>query len=422
MEIRADLHVHTRFARSTSPRSTLDNYLRAANRKGLDLIASGDCLHPEVRKELSSLAFEDGLFSKDGISIVLECEVEDINGAHHLLFFPDLAKVEEFAETAGRYSRDMSSEGRPAVSLFGNDLAAMALDCEAAIGPAHYFTPYKGLLAIYGGIEQCYREYADKIKFVELGLSADSDMANPMSELRDRVFLTNSDAHSPSERRLGREFNLLSLDGLDYSSLIGAIATTNGGRKGNNYVMANFGLPPQKGRYHLTGCSSCYEKYGWKEAREKRRRCSCGGVIKKGVLDLAAGHHDLAGDELPRRPPYRYILPLTDMIAEVHGLSISSERIGEIYVEILERTGDELSLFTKDNVVDLIGDDHSGIARAVGMLKRREFEAKPGGGGEYGQILFPSCSDGDNTKYNKNEEGCAGDDEREKHLRTLFDF
>ncbi len=54
----------------------------------------------------------------------------------------------------------------------------------------------------------CYGKMPD---FLELGLSADSDMADTIEELENIPFLTNSDAHSPWPHRLGREFNELEI-------------------------------------------------------------------------------------------------------------------------------------------------------------------------------------------------------------------
>jgi len=439
MEIRADLHIHSRFASSTSSASTLDNFTRAARRKGLELIGSGDCLHPSVLGELKGLLFDEGIANKDGIYIVLQCEVEDFNGGHHLLFFPNLSKVEEFAEAASKYSLDILTEGRPTITLFGNEIAEMAMESEALMGPAHYFTPYKGILSLYGGMEPCYREYADRIGFIELGLSADGDMANPISELQGRVFLTNSDAHSPSERRFGREFNHMLLEDMTFPCFAEAITNREGQiSAGANRVKANFGLPPQEGRYHLTGCSGCHERYEWKEARERRMRCHCGGIIKRGVLDLAARHHDLSAEALPPRPPYRYIVPLTDIIAEVFGVSVRSKNAGDIYGKIIELAGDELSLFVDDDAVEAIRNPFPDVARAVEALGRREFEAEPGGGGDYGKIVLlpgrvepPSKGDGkqpgngDNGSGNGNAKGndVKGNGGKEEgRPKTLFDF
>ena len=418
MEVLADLHLHSRFSSSTSSRSTIENLVAAAKRKGLTMIGSGDCLHPEVLKELKELPSHGGLLLKDAIHIVLQCEIEDINRAHHLIFFPSVAAVEDFRKTIEQNSSDMDVEGRPTVNLFGHELAEKVHACGGIIGPAHYFTPYTGALSHYGSLKTCYQDQEPKIGFIELGLSADTPMANPMAELRELNFLSNSDAHSPDTRRVGREINLIELEEMTFANLTNALARDSMSVE-KDAVIGNFGLPPQEGRYHLTGCSGCHEKYTWEDARIIRMRCSCGGIIKTGVKDIAAKHYTLGDDELPVRPPYRYILPLTDVIAEVYGAQPNSNRSMEIYDKILEIVKDELSLFISDEHHGIMKEEFPGIAAAVNNLRANSFEATPGGGGEYGTIkLLP-----DNEKrewiVDSLQENRADEDRNQK---TLFEF
>ena len=397
MEVRADLHLHSRFSSSTSSRLTLDNLTRAARKKGLVMIGSGDCLHPDVLKELKELPSHAGLLLKDGIHIVLQCEVEDINRAHHLIFFPSVAAVEDFRKTIEKNSFDLDMEGRPTVNLFGHELAEKVHACGGIIGPAHYFTPYTGALAHYGSLKTCYQDQEPKIGFIELGLSADTLTANPMGELRELKFLSNSDAHSPDPWRVGREFNLIRLEEMTFANLTNALARDSiSGEK--DAVIGNFGLPPQEGRYHLTGCSGCHEKHVWKDARANRMRCSCGAIIKTGVKDIAAKHYTLKDDEMPTRPPYRYILPLTDVIAEVYGVQPNTNRSKEIYEKILDIVKDELSLFISYEHDRIIKEEFPGIAAAVNNLRANRFEAVPGGGGEYGTIRL--LSDEEKREWN----------------------
>ena len=71
---------------------------------------------------------------------------------------------------------------------------------------------------MYKSFDSIYDCYDKKPDFIELGLSADTNMADTVSEL-DFVFLSNSDAHSPWPHRLGREFNQIEMDDISYSSL-----------------------------------------------------------------------------------------------------------------------------------------------------------------------------------------------------------
>jgi len=419
MEVRADLHLHSRFSSSTSSRPTLDNLIGTSRKKGLALIGSGDCLHPEMLKGLKELPYHDGLLLKDGIHIVLQCEVEDINRAHHLIFFPSVACVNEFRDRIKENSFDLDVEGRPTVNLFGHELAEKVLASGGIIGPAHYYTPYTGALSHYGSLAACYGELEPKIGFIELGLSADTSMANPMGELREVNFLSNSDAHSPDPHRIGREFNLVRLEEMTFANLTNALARVGKEGERRDFIIANFGLPPQEGRYHLTGCSGCHEKYSWEDARALRMKFSCGGTIKTGVKDIAAKHYSLREDEMPVRPPYRYIMPLTDIIAEVYGAKPNSGGSTAIYERILEITKDELSLFTSHEHDSIMKEEFPRIAAAIGNLRANRFEATPGGGGEYGVIrLVP---DGEKRKWKRDSAQEIGTDE-DKNQKTLFEF
>ena len=53
-----------------------------------------------------------------------------------------------------------------------------------------------------------------KISAIELGLSADSQMAGMLSELDGKSFTSNSDAHSLI--KMGREYNVMRLGALNF--------------------------------------------------------------------------------------------------------------------------------------------------------------------------------------------------------------
>ncbi|HHH78201.1 MAG TPA: hypothetical protein ENL18_03195, partial [Thermoplasmatales archaeon] len=85
---------------------------REARRKGIHLLATGDCLHPlwleEIKKEAGGgggggmdggtgkRKAGNGIFDVDGVKFLLSTEVEDKNRVHHLILFPSLYAVEGF--------------------------------------------------------------------------------------------------------------------------------------------------------------------------------------------------------------------------------------------------------------------------------------------------------------------------------------
>lgn len=88
--------------------------------------------------------------------------------------------------------------------------------------PAHAFTPHK---SFYGNctsrLERIFKEKFNKIFAIELGLSADTELADQISELETRTFVTNSDAHSLP--KIAREYNKILVDDISFKELLKAL-------------------------------------------------------------------------------------------------------------------------------------------------------------------------------------------------------
>ena len=63
MKIISDLHIHSKYSRATSPRMDLDNLSLFGAMKGLQLIGTGDALHPKWFKELSDNLVNNNVFT-----------------------------------------------------------------------------------------------------------------------------------------------------------------------------------------------------------------------------------------------------------------------------------------------------------------------------------------------------------------------
>ncbi|WP_218185418.1 endonuclease Q family protein, partial [Calditerricola satsumensis] len=100
--------------------------------------------------------------------------------------------------------------------------------------PAHVFTPHKGL---YGNAAARMDEVleAARVPAVELGLSADAAMADALSELADKTFLSNSDAHSLAN--IGREYQAVRMAAPTFDELLKALRREEG-----RGVAVNYGL------------------------------------------------------------------------------------------------------------------------------------------------------------------------------------
>lgn len=194
---------------------------------------------------------EGGGIAYRGTTIILGTEIEirepGRKECHVLAYMPDVERMTDFSAWMSRYMRN--------VNLSSQRLYAPARELQDEIYgrggiliPAHIFTPHKGL---YGCAAERMADIFDlgRIAAVELGLSADSEMAGYLSELDDFTFLTNSDAHSLG--KLGREYNVMELARPSFAELRLALERKNG-RK----VSANFGLNPRLGKYHRSYCGA----------------------------------------------------------------------------------------------------------------------------------------------------------------------
>src|SRR5690606_11673436 len=123
-------------------------------------------------------------------------------GPFHLLgYLPTLEAMRDWTEwLRGRVANVRLST--PRVRARARELQRELAARGGILVPAHVFTPHRGLLGCSADrLEE--RLDPDGVAAVELGLSADADMAGRLSQLDRYPYLTNSDGHSPGA--IGRE-------------------------------------------------------------------------------------------------------------------------------------------------------------------------------------------------------------------------
>lgn len=387
MIINADLHIHSRFSGATSNKMNIETISFKAPRKGIQIVATGDCLHSGWMREIKNCSVVDeGTFELNRMRFVLSTEVEDKNRVHHLLYFPCFSSAEEFKERIKLKSKNLESDGRPNVDIGGEELAYIAKDLDALIGPAHAFTPWTAMYAYHPSLESCYGDLAGYVSFVELGLSADSDYADKIQELHRLTFLTNSDSHSPHPVRLAREFNRFEVKDATFNEIKKAILRTGG-----NKPLLNVGLPPQEGKYNESACISCFTHYTLEEAIRRRWKCSCGKRIKKGVKDRV---NERATFKEPRhpdhRPPYIHLIPLAEIITKAIGQHTPfTQTVSKRWDELISVFGSEINVLIDVDIDDIARVTAPAITEAIQAFRENKVIIRPGGGGQYGTIELP---------------------------------
>jgi uncharacterized protein (TIGR00375 family) len=388
MLINADLHIHSRYSGATSDKMTIASLSVEAPRKGINVLATGDCLHGAWQAEIKTcIVIDDGTFEMNGTRFILSTEVEDNHRVHHLFYFPSFSAVETFKEKIKPKSKNLETDGRPNVDMNGIELATLAKDVDALIGPAHAFTPWTAMYAYHSSLEDCYGDLASYISFVELGLSADSDYADTIQELHRLTFLTNSDCHSPHPVRLAREFTRFEVSDTTFQEIKKAILRTGG-----NKPVLNVGLPPQEGKYNETACISCFTHFTLDEAIKRRWKCSCGKRIKKGVRDRI---REIATFKEPRhpdhRPPYIYLIPLSEIITKALGQHTPfTQSVTKRWDELIAAFGSEIAVLLDADIHEVAKVTIPAIVDAVQAFRDHKVIIIPGGGGKYGTIELPT--------------------------------
>jgi uncharacterized protein (TIGR00375 family) len=380
MLVNADLHIHSKYSMATSPKMDLPTLAQESKKKGIQLVATGDCLHPGWLSEIKKYREEDGIFKLNGTHFVLTTEVEDIDQVHHLLIVPSVSKAEELYESMKSRSNNIDSDGRPNVRLNGEEIAQVSKDAGALIGPAHAFTPWTAIYACHNSLKDCYGDLSGYIFLIELGLSADTSYADRISELGCLTFLSNSDAHSPYVNKLAREFNRFEMNTISFDELKMAIVREKGRRP-----VLNVGMYPEEGKYNESACTRCYKHYTIRDSIIKGWKCSCGGSIKKGVKDRV---NELATFDRPQhpahRPAYLHLIPLSEIIAMALGKGNNTKGVQKIWNILIERYGSEVAVLVDADIMDSGVDER--VVNAIISFREGRVKVHPGGGGQYGRV------------------------------------
>jgi PHP family Zn ribbon phosphoesterase len=105
MKIFTDLHIHSKYARGCSKDLVIENIVRNAKLKGLNLLGTGDFTHPLWLKELEEnlKEFGEGVYTwrkDDSVFFILTTEVSTIflrdgkiRRIHVLLGLPSFEKL-----------------------------------------------------------------------------------------------------------------------------------------------------------------------------------------------------------------------------------------------------------------------------------------------------------------------------------------
>jgi len=410
MKIVADIHLHSYYSRATSKTLNLEHLYKWAQLKGVHVVGTGDIAHPgwlaEMREKLEPA--EDGLFRlkaafasaiadeifptcRNEVRFMLAGEISNIykkkdkvRKIHNVVFLPSFDAVENFQAQLDQIG-NIRSDGRPILGLDARDLLEIVLETDPMgyLIPAHIWTPWFSLLGSMSGfdsVEECFDDLTPHIFAVETGLSSDPPMNWRLSQLDRYTLVSNSDAHSP--QKLAREANLFDIE-LSYAAIFDAI---KGGSQ--EEFLGTIEFFPEEGKYHYDGHRKCGIRWDPKQTLSNNNHCRvCGKPVTVGVMHRVEALADRELDEAPEsRPPFFSLIPLPEILAEIHNVGVNTKRVTGAYQFLLKHLGSELAILQEVPLDALEKLGGSLLSEGIRRMRAGEVQIAAGFDGEFGTI------------------------------------
>jgi len=406
MEFVADLHIHSKYSRATSPSMDIPNLAKWAKLKGMALVATGDFTHhlwlQELKKYLAPLD-KTGLYTHEGVNFILSAEISSIysqNGkvyrVHNLILAPSFEIVEQINKMLSSHG-NIASDGRPILGMSCLKLAEelFKISDDIMLIPAHIWTPWFSVFGSNSGfdsLEEAYGKYTEKITALETGLSSDPPMNWMLSKLDKFSLVSNSDSHSPS--RIGREANVFNCE-MSYWEIKKVLET-----KDKSKFLYTVEFFPEEGRYHFDGHRNCNVRLSPQETKKQNGICpACGKPLTKGVLYRVEELADRPEGFIPENAiGYKSMVSLDEIIAEVKGVNKKSKAVEKEYLDAVYNCGPEFHILIKASLEDLSGRLPERMVDGIRRVREKKIELSPGYDGEYGTIKIFGKEKEDKTK------------------------
>jgi uncharacterized protein (TIGR00375 family) len=357
-------------------------------RKGIGMIGVIDAAALRAQSDLQALRAAGeveelpggGLAYQGEVTLVPGCEAELVvagKAVHFLVYLPGMRELAEFARWQEGRVRNRTLSSQRHHETEASDLVREAAALGGVVIPAHAFTPFKGLFAAAAFLSEVVPPALwSSVPAVELGLSADTAMADQLPELAPFAFLSNSDAHSLP--KIAREYNVLRLEEPTFAEWVRAMRG-DGGRR----IEANYGLDPRLGKYHRSWCLACDRRLeGEPPVLACDRDPSHRLVI--GVLDRLRRNAEIqagrgaAAPATERHPPYIHQVPLE----YVPGLGPRARQ------RLFAAFGTEMGILhraSRAELAEVVGDRLAGL---IDDARTGQLSIEPGAGGHYGRLVM----------------------------------
>jgi len=395
MNLIADFHIHSKYARACSKDITFENLEKWARIKGLNVIGTGDFQHPKWILDIKEKLKEDEngiLWSKTNFPFVLQTEIslmytQDGKGrrVHFVILAPNLEVADQIIEALGKKGR-MDYDGRPIFGFSAIELVEMmmGINKDIEIIPAHAWTPWFGILGSKSGfnsIEECFKEKSKFIHAIETGMSSDPEMNWRVSSLDKYSLVSFADIHSFWPWRLGREATIFDCE-LKFKEIINAI---------RNKKLETIETYPEYGKYHFDGHRNCGVSFDPKDANKINKICpKCKKLLTIGVQNRVDELADREEGYIPEdAKPFTKLIPLTELIAIVYDIKqLSSKNVWAIYNKMIDNFNSEFNILLNVPYNNLIKVVDERLANVIIKNKEGKLKIEPGYDGVYGKVLL----------------------------------
>ena len=402
MKIFADFHIHSKYARATSPQMDLENISKFGKLKGLNLIGTGDFTHPDWLKELKQKLnpIEDtGIYSYNGMKFMLTTEISTIyeqdnktRKIHHVVHVPNFEIIDQIRDILENKGAKLGIDGRLTLNNIASDEFVELLRNvykDILIIPAHAWTPWYGVLGSKSGfdrIEDCYKDQTKYIYGLETGLSSDPAMNWRLSSLDKFTLMSNSDSHSHWPWRLGRECNVFEIDRLTYSEIFNIIKN-----KDKKKFLFTIEVDPAYGKYHWTGHRNCHVMLPPKKAMKINNICpKCKRPLTIGVEQRVEKLADRPEGYKPKNAiPFKKLIPLAELIKVVFKIdTLYSKTIWSEYMKLINKFGSEFKVLLETPIEELKKETNEKLAKFIILNREEKIKIIPGYDGVYGIPVF----------------------------------
>ena len=201
-----------------------------------------------------------------------------------------------------------------------------------------------------------------------------------LSALDGFRLISNSDAHSPV--KLMREANLFDTE-LSYFAIMRAITEAE-----SPAFLGTLEFFPEEGKYHYDGHRSCSLRLTPEQTENNGGRCpNCNKKVTVGVMHRVEQLADLpTGRRPPQARPFKSIIPLMEIIAEVEQVGVNSKRVTGMYLDLLSKLGSEYHVLVEAERARIRQAGSDLLAEAIDRVRSRRVSIHPGYDGEFGTI------------------------------------